>query len=174
MHGKVLLQPPLSEISRVVSQVMFVADAAISLFSKDEKWAGKIGGYFCLADGCSGFPLLITPIGSNPIEKIANRIIICQEKAMRLAQHPAHFSSWESRDRSKDKWGGAVRLLEADLIFSLTGFPELGDEAIMCGATATHNSSVSNPNSLVILNEIAQRSNNPYWKPLSQSIGLRK
>ncbi len=58
------------------------------------------------------------------------------EKAQRLHRHPAHISSWVSRDPQRKCYGGAIRAIatheteSSRLIISSSGFPEHGDEAL--------------------------------------------
>ncbi len=87
------------------------------------------GGYFCIADGETGFPLVITAIGTVAEEKAEKYLALCQEKARRLARNQTHLSSWESRDPEENEWAGAVR--GNRLIGSFSALPELWDEAAM-------------------------------------------
>ncbi|MES2931857.1 MAG: hypothetical protein V4682_04170 [Patescibacteria group bacterium] len=89
--------------------------------------AGKLGGYFCLANS-KGFPLLIASCGNPDEEKLERYLAFCQEKARRLGSHPEHTFSLQSRDEEKDHYGGAVRA--GDHIASFSGFPERLDEVV--------------------------------------------
>jgi len=52
------------------------------------------------------------------------------EKALRLAGNPGDFSSWQTRNEDKKKWGGAIwGSSNLQRIYSLSGLPEHGDEA---------------------------------------------
>lgn len=86
-----------------------------------------VGGYLCIADE-TGLPMLIIKIGEDCPEKDSDRLVFCQEKARRLAAHPEHRLSWESRDPDKQMYGGAVRGSVKKLIVSFSGFPERVDE----------------------------------------------
>ncbi len=95
----------------------------------------RTGGYFCLAEQ-NGRILTLTLLGTIPdLEKAKKYRHFAEEKALRLAEHSRHVSSWQSRDPKHDKWGGAIRT--SNLIFSFSGFPELWDEALML-VTAVH------------------------------------
>ena len=64
-----------------------------------------------------------------PAERGQKYLELAQEKARRLAEHPDHWSSWQSRNPDEGKWGGAVNA--GAYIFSFSGLPELADEAAM-------------------------------------------
>ncbi len=87
-----------------------------------------------------------------------------QEKARRLADrtHLGEVSSWQSRNESEDKWGGAVSV--DDLIFSLSGLPELGDEAVSLTAAVLY--SDASPRVIDIARDIAKKSHNPYFRQM--------
>lgn len=63
----------------------------------------------------------------------------CQEKALRLAAHIGHISSWQSRSEEAEKYGGAITAptyslslpVGKDLILSVSGLPEYGNEALV-------------------------------------------
>ncbi|HEX8591259.1 MAG TPA: hypothetical protein VF696_00710 [Candidatus Paceibacterota bacterium] len=88
---------------------------------------GKFGGYLCLA--CpEGYPFAVVSIGRPDPGKLDRYLTFSQEKARRLAAHPEHRLSFESRDPEKDQWGGAVR---GDMfIVSFSGLPERLDEVL--------------------------------------------
>ncbi|QQG42499.1 MAG: hypothetical protein HYW15_03265 [Candidatus Giovannonibacteria bacterium] len=109
-------------------------------------------------------PQLIVPIGNISEEKAEKYLSFCQEKAKRLAQHAEHLSSWESRCPDQNRWGGAVRV--GDFIFSMSGFPELGDEAIMLATAGIYYKGWQSPKAIDTINIIAERSQNPYWSNL--------
>ena len=137
---------------------------AISLFGSREEWTGRSGGYFCVSEPERGFPILVTPVGIIPVEKGEKYLSFCQEKAKRLASHQDHRSSWESRNPVADQWGGAVCVSSVEtLIFSISGFPELGDEAIMLATGGMIFNATDHRNVFDRLDNIAKRSNNPYW-----------
>lgn len=92
------------------------------------------GGYFCLVDKGGkgnplGLPTLILGIGTVPAEKGLKYLAFAQEKAHRLAEHPEHQSSWQSRNEGAEQWGGAIAA--GPYVFSFSGLPEHGDEAAM-------------------------------------------
>lgn len=151
------------EFNSLVAILGDVLKTAFSIFRTDEDWKGRTGAYFCVADVATGIPLF-PPIliGSVPPEKDERYQTLCKEKAKRLAAHPEHEASWESRNPDADLWSGAVRV--NDLIFSMSGLPELGDEAsVLVGAEVYYQ---ENLGSIATATHVAARSNNPYWKPL--------
>lgn len=102
---------------------------AVARFGRKKEWAGRSGAYLCIADASSGLPLFIALVGEVPDDKGEKYLVFCQEKARRLAAYREHQTSYESRDPGQNKWGGAVR--GGEFIFSMSGLPELGDEAVM-------------------------------------------
>ena len=133
-------------------------ESIIDFCSDDEGWAGHTGGYLCISDGKNGLPLLTMLIGEVFLQKAPKYLEFCQEKAARLAGHPNHQTSWESRNPEKDWWGGAVRF--EDKILSFSGLPEMGDEAAMLRVVAKHGDEAC-----VMARRIAKLTDNPYWKP---------
>jgi len=90
----------------------------------------KDNGYCTLADAEDGRPLHIFQVGVCPPEKCLHRLELSQEKALRIVLHKKdeHVSSWQSRDKHLDRWGGAV--LGKGMIVSFSGLPEDADEAV--------------------------------------------
>lgn len=86
------------------------------------------GGYLCVTNR-EGIPLLIAHIGVSEDSKAADRLRFSQEKAARLAIHPAHYLSRESENKEMYQYPGAVRAHE--LIFSFSGLPGHLDELCM-------------------------------------------
>lgn len=145
-----------------ISLVKKLLEEAIFLLKDDPAWKDRTGGYFCVAESSTGLPVLIARIGEIILsEKRGKYFDFCQEKTRRLAQHSEHLSSWESRDPNVDAYGGAVKA-PSGFIFSFSGLPELGDEALMLAAIAIF---YNNPKTL--LDSIAFVSGNSYWKPFT-------
>ena len=130
------------------------------------------GGCFSIADAETGLFHIVTPIGEVLPEKLLKYLSLCQEKARRLWGNPDHVSSWESRNEEKGQWGGAIRY--GSLILSLSGFPELGDEAIMLKSAQRSTLALSEfirmpRDTNAHLNVIAQTSQNPFWSVMRDS-----
>ncbi len=146
------------DYSRLVAIVNQCILDAVRLFGDDPKWTGKRMGRFCVSDGRTGqklFPSIV--VGEIGPEDTDKRMFVVQEKAGRLARHPEHMSSRQSRNPDAlpwGEWGGAIRIPGVDVTMSLTGFPELGDEAILIPAAAEFFSAV--PGILSYLGLIAQ------------------
>ncbi len=90
------------------------------------------GGYLCITPWRHGeritrMPILVAEIGIVERIHAAEAFRNCQEKVARLADHPEHWTSWESRNPEREQWGGAIRTRKYLLGFS--GFPELLDQA---------------------------------------------
>lgn len=97
--------------------------------SAEDSW--RKGGYLCLASLDSGVPLLARKVGdlnTTPAEKRLKYLDLSQEKSKRLAFSPGYFSSYQTRNPTRDQWGGAIRTLY--FILSFSGLPELADEAL--------------------------------------------
>src|SRR3989344_1465644 len=92
---------------------------------------GRKGGYLCIAD-LTGTPLFVVALGEMPEEKRKQYLRNALEKAERLSytvRHGGHYLSRQSRDESRERWGGAVA--GKDFIYSFSGFPEEADEIFM-------------------------------------------
>lgn len=164
-----LLPLGLKEAERIVSTADVVLQEALFLFAGNKDWVGRGGGYFCLANGENGLPLLVVPIGEVPIEKAEKYLRLCQEKAKRLGAHPEQVSSWMSRNLDLEQYGGAIRA--RNLIFSFSGFPELGDEAVMLGTVGVYYlAKLGQSRVLSEIAEIVAQSNNTYWPSLSKFL----
>lgn len=155
-----------TELSRhailpIISQAYFTTSDAKRLFRGDPAWEGRQGGYLCIAEDITGYPYAVVLIGSVPDEKHAKYFSLCQEKSTRLASHPDHVSSWQSRDPDGNKWGGAIKVNH--LIFSFSGGPELGDEALMLAVAKGYYAKSVEIAPMVELAKIAALSKNPYW-----------
>jgi hypothetical protein len=116
------LSSPAS-MAELVDQAFEVLTAALQFCG------GETGGYLCVADGESGLPIVLTPFGTQTPEEARITLRNAQEKPRRLATHPQHRTSWQSRNPDKEEWGGAVR--GRDHLFAFSGFPEPVDEAAM-------------------------------------------
>lgn len=150
----------LGFLLRVLKLVYGVVAKAIDVCAEDSDWKGRKGGAFCLADGATGFPYATVLVGEVPKNKADKYKALCQEKAFRLASHPDHVGSWESRDPSNGKWGGAIRFGKD--IYSFSGFPEMGDEATMLSVIMQIGNPLAEPPGW--LDKTAARNENPYWK----------
>lgn len=56
---------------------------------------------------------------------------LAREKIMRLSIEPDDLGSYETRNPTEDRWGGAIRSLPVRILLSCSGLPELLDEAYM-------------------------------------------
>lgn len=148
----------------LASDAKMVLHVALKLFGAQSGWQEKSGMYLCVADHKTGLPLAVVPIGQVPVERAEKYARLSQEKALRLAQHPEHSSSWESRNQLKDEWGGAVRV--GVFIISISGLPELGDEAVALEVAWPRDTEAA----LELIAEIAEKSNNPYRENLSKAV----
>jgi hypothetical protein len=111
----------LEEAFRIVTENMPIMNLL------REKGYTTVGGYLCITDE-GGTPILITRVGEGNPEKNNARLEFCQEKARRLAAHPEHMLSSQSRDKERQMYGGAVRGTIKKLIVSFSGLPERVDE----------------------------------------------
>jgi hypothetical protein len=93
------------------------------------------GGWFCLLDVRQppGWMVRVHErIGQLQTDKEAKYREFSLEKATRLASHPEHTTSRESRDEAAAQYGGAIHA--HGYILSFSGLPEVWDEAIMLQA----------------------------------------
>jgi hypothetical protein len=142
---------------RITDGIRWSFAAALDLFGGDEEMKQRIGAYFCVADLSTGKPVLISLLGTVLEEKAPKYLELCQEKPDRLRKHPKHVSSWQSRDPASGKWAGAVKV--GGHILSMSGFPEMLDEAVCLRAAYLFESQN-------FLDQIALISSNPYWAQL--------
>ncbi|MFH0890998.1 MAG: hypothetical protein V1856_03125 [Candidatus Liptonbacteria bacterium] len=149
---------------RIIEFLAVIIPALEKMRRGDAKWAGRKGAAFCLAHARTGIPFLgpILVGRVNSPAKADKYLALCREKALRLAENPGHYSNWQSRDPDADMWGGAVRV--GDIILSMSGLPELGDEALML--TVANIFLPYQRESANILDLIALWSDNPYWDVL--------
>lgn len=96
-----LTQDFTSRFTEVLSQ-LFPATRSLH----DKEWHG---GYCCLLDAETSLPHMLFAIGEAPLEKWPKYLALCQEKAIRLAQYPKHWSSAQSRDEDQGRYPGAIR-----------------------------------------------------------------
>ena len=87
------------------------------------------GGYFSVSDRMTGETLLLIPIGEVTDQNLIRYRGFCLEKVRRLIQNPAHLSSWQSKNKTRERYAGAV-LLPGNMVLSFSGLPELADEAL--------------------------------------------
>ncbi|MDR3582243.1 MAG: hypothetical protein P4L67_03140 [Candidatus Pacebacteria bacterium] len=148
-------------------------EEAVILFRHDPAWQGRVGCYFCMGDRQGGEslfgPMLV---GEVPPEKAGRYLRLSKEKYHRLVLHPCHHSSYESRDRAADKWGGAVSLGIREPIFSISGFSEYGDEALSLLLAEIHGARMAPVSAAGVAGIIAMRTGNPYWEPLRDAARM--
>ncbi len=93
----------------------------------------RTGGHFRVYDLNTGDQIVWCSVGEVNGERGAKYARFSREKAVRLQnthKELGHSSSWQSRDKGQEMWGGAVALKKAGLIFSFSGLPEKADEAL--------------------------------------------
>ncbi|KKP89096.1 MAG: hypothetical protein UR94_C0043G0007 [Parcubacteria group bacterium GW2011_GWA2_36_10] len=111
-----------------VSEILTRTDQILQRLNRLQNDTDWRGGFLCIADAFTGLPWLIFNIGEVEEDRWEKCLAYCQEKARRLAEHPNHLASAESRDEDKGQWGGAIR---ADgIIISFSGLPEMLDECL--------------------------------------------
>jgi hypothetical protein len=147
---------PHSYDQLIVRTLQVVRDA-IALYEPESD--GRTGGVFVHLYIDSGVPLgqivplTVTRVGALAPDKAKEKEVYAREKAFRLLYHPEHLASQESRDPDKEQWTGAIRA--GNHIFSISGFPELVDEAIVLYA-AIYSGMLSKDNA----HAIAQKTGN--------------
>jgi hypothetical protein len=89
----------------------------------------RSGGYFCAARADDGSPFHLSRWGLVPPSHDEKYRAYVLEKPRRLALHPTHVASSQSRNEKRNEYGGAIRTNQHLLSFS--GLPELIDEPMM-------------------------------------------
>lgn len=84
------------------------------------------GGYLCITDPKTGIPYLTLGLGQAMPEKWEKYLEFSMEKARRLAAHPEHVCSAQSRNDQTNQWPGAIRTRK--IIISFSGLPWEIDE----------------------------------------------
>jgi hypothetical protein len=150
------------EVGEILRLAQMVLERTLFFYGNREEWQGREGVMFCVGEGEGGFPVVSAVLGSVGAGKIEKYNAFAPEKSSRLAAHAGDLSSFQSRDPDKDQWGGAVRSRRAgSRIFSCSGAPELGDEAMMLiVALAAGEMTPADAE------EIVQLSRNPYFPEL--------
>lgn len=97
----------------------------VFLNSLGGKYKGKSGGVISVRDGERGIILACSVVGNPPDEKIEKYFNFSFEKGKRLFDNKGHLTSHESRDESKEQYGGAI--VGEEVIVSFSGFPEKAD-----------------------------------------------
>ena len=93
-------------------------------FPQDRK-----GGYICIMDRTDGTLISLTRVGSFLKDNWLVYSALAQEKAQRVLSTSGRISSWEDRDESKMRYGGAIRASQFTLSFS--GLTEHADELLV-------------------------------------------
>lgn len=96
-----------------------------------------IGGVFCIVHSeDTDHPLLQARIGSVQPNDDKYALFAAVEKPKRLAAHlcEGHVSSFQSKDESKKRYAGAIKIPSKPLILAFSGQPQLADEAICLAA----------------------------------------
>ena len=88
---------------------------------------GRKGGFFSVYDSVS-MSMVTKSFGDFSKEKAGQYFRNSTEKVTRLVKNPEHYHSFQSRDESKEWWGGGVHY--GDLYCAFSGFPEKLDEAL--------------------------------------------
>lgn len=88
---------------------------------------GRKGGFFSVYD--TGLMSMATKsFGNFPEEKMGQYFRNSTEKVTRLVKLPGNYRSFQSRDESKEHWGGGIYY--GNLYCAFSGFPEKLDEAL--------------------------------------------
>lgn len=114
-----------SEIERIIQEVNWVRSRFVKMPGNPKP--ERNSGCFTLFDGETG--AVIEYRHAGPAEASENYERLSREKGARLFRHLKELSSWQSRNPENGEWGGAIRTVLS--IFSFSGLPELGDEAIV-------------------------------------------
>lgn len=154
------------DYQRIIQVATLVFADARLMFGNEEGWQNRDGAYFCVSRAKTGIPVLLAELGAPSQDKVAQYIKNSQEKPARLALHPGHLTSSESRNIELSQYGGAIRAND-DYSLSLSGQPELGDEGIVM--TISELLGLTNLTTLQIM---AGRTGQTYWQRLRKAQGL--
>ncbi|MDO8617809.1 MAG: hypothetical protein Q7N87_02910 [Candidatus Uhrbacteria bacterium] len=117
-------------IGEILEAVNYVFPLVLDELPQKERW--RKGGFLCCKHGSADNepPILLCKVGSiyHP-GKAQEYFRFAQEKVNRLCSNfeRGHVSSWQSRDETRLRYGGAIRA--AGLYLSFSGLPEKADEA---------------------------------------------
>ena len=105
-------------------------DALVTIITNlpDDPAGGRKGGFFSVFDyGSMG--MVSRMFGSVPTEKMSQYFRNSTEKVTRIVKNgEAEYRSFQSRDETKEHWGGGVRSKSG--VYAFSGFPEKLDEAL--------------------------------------------
>ncbi len=168
-QGQDIVRLRASDAVRILRIVEAVFACATRLFKDEEGWADRNGAAFCLLDNASMVIHLHCEMGAIVPEKIEKYFMFSLEKARRLAEHAfdstGKLSSFQTRNPDKNQWGGAIAGIR--FIFSMSGLPELGDEAVMLLSAV-----LLQEMTVAAALHVARFSNNPYFKRLLSEMDL--
>ncbi|MDO8530278.1 MAG: hypothetical protein Q7S10_02630 [bacterium] len=102
----------------------------------------RMGGYLTIRDGFCDIIFITVLLGSCKAARARDYHAFSIEKAHRLFCNKGHISSWQSRVETDNMYGGAIRALSCNHIYSFSGLPELADE-VVCLETAIHHGSIT-------------------------------
>jgi hypothetical protein len=154
-------------------RIVAVANAVLYRFLPlpDNPKPENTGAYLILFSKTSGQELIVIPLGTFPIPEKAEAIYtFSNEKALRLFSNAisnGHISSYQSRDVDNKKYAGAITAPQdspcegRNLIGSISGLPELGDEAV--ALLIFH---VLSWITLEDARKVVEISDNPFFQPL--------
>ncbi len=136
---------PDEAISHLYHAVYMVAETIVMPIAQ-KRDPDRTGGWFAFWRRDPAHTVVVVPVIGFAVgyvlpDRFVRYQYFADEKAARLAQHPEHVSSWQSRDVSPPnkmdhKYGGAIRV-SPELIFSFSGFSEHEDE-MLCAIAAWH------------------------------------
>lgn len=117
-------------------------------------------GYLTVLDDVAeGEIICVVRVGNCSCQgNVASRCFASSiEGARRLFLNQDHLTSFVSRDTTKNKLGGAIRIIQVSAIISFSGYSEMSDEALM--VFAAHGLGWINRTQISEIYEISQ---NPY------------
>jgi hypothetical protein len=100
---------------------------SIILQLPDDPAEGRKGGFFSIYESAS-MSMVTKSFGDFPKEKAGQYFRNSTEKVTRLVKNPEYHRSFQSRDESKEHWGGGIYY--GHLYCAFSGFPEKLDEAL--------------------------------------------
>ena len=121
-------------MSLTPANLKLVYEAACSAVYNLRQWPDhskdRAGGYLVIIDKISGILQSLILVGQCEDKEARKYQSFAIEKAVRLHLHTKHQSSYQSRDEGREKYQGAIKAPNTNLIFSFSGFSESEDEVI--------------------------------------------
>lgn len=157
--GHLIDDDGVRQLARILSRITPVFESAMMQMKAPNRKGAALTIMNIDKEMIFSFTTFVGRPAADKKEKYWNLSI---EKSERLLTFPKHLSSFQSKDESKDRYGGAIRT--ELLLIGVSGFPELWDEAVSLVLAA-----IGGATTFEQAEYIASISRNPYFKPLFEA-----